>query len=106
MNEYVEDEIKSMGYKLTDLGNNQSLAEFKECNWWKLRYLFLKISVYYDPKDILGAVGVPYYEMFDGKDTIRYIAGDKIDEKTFLEDMKYMKKKHDLSLDTEPEIWL
>lgn len=37
------------------------------------------VSVYLDCYGVLGCVDVPYYEMYDGEDTYRYIMSNKED---------------------------
>jgi len=70
---------------------------------WYILYKFLKLSLYYDPKDHLGFVGKPYYEIYGGKDTERFLEHDYASIKDFFEE--YF-KNHDEEIETNPEYFL
>ena len=70
---------------------------------WHIMYRFLKLSLYYDPKDYLGSVGVPYYEVYDGRDAERFLEHDYEHIKDFFED--YF-RNHDEQIITNPEYFL
>ncbi len=109
-NDEVEKELLKMNYKIVNRGNMRSegidVKGYEGCNWWRLKYKFLDISIYYDPIDALGAVGVPYYETYDGDQTERYIHGDPDGSGQFLTDMKFLRDKHKLEVEQFPELFL
>ncbi len=105
MNEVVENEITLMGIELIDRKNDDRTI-YLDCNWWHLNYKFLKLSIYYDPSDSLGYVGKPYYELYDGNETFRYIADEVESEEEFLRDLNNMINAHDESIAKTPENWL
>jgi len=106
MSEDVEQKIEQLGFTLEDIGNRRfEHEEYKPCNWWRLKYLLLDLSIYYDPIDALGSVGVPYYELYDGKDTFRYIENDN-SYKDFVEFLNILMKDHQTELNEHPENFL
>ena len=101
----IESELQKIGYDVIDRGNDRVKdGVYVGCNWWHLNYKFLKLSVYYDPSDALGVVGVPYYELYDGMEDYRYIADQ--DDLEFLSDAKTHIINHKKSVEEEPELWL
>ncbi len=68
--------------------------------WWSFKYKFTEFSVYYDPADYFGSVGVPYYEFYDG-DTLR--SSNTIDIEKFIANAC---EEHDRLIDSNPELFL
>ena len=74
------------------------------CFWWKLTYGHLVLSIYFDPSDILGVVGSPYYELYDGKDTFRYLeSGSSV---RLLEALTKAKEEYIKEFQDHPESFL
>jgi len=76
---------------------------FEGCNWWTLSYKLMSCSIYFDPSDCLGVVGQPYYEIYDGEDTERFLMDGY---KDLLDYLKEQTKAHDIDLIENPENWL
>ena len=99
----LEKQIQDIGYCIKDIGlGGRDPKYFGKCNWWRLTYKFLDYSIYYDPEDILGRVGVPYYEFYDNEETYRYI--DNLPK--LLTRLKRNKIEHDKETKEYPERFL
>ena len=101
--ELTENALIQAGWEITDTGMSGRPDYFKGCNWWTLGYKFLRYSVYYDPSDIMGSVGAPYYEFYDGDDTYRYLLDNSFE---FISDVNEYIPKHNTDIETNPELFL
>ncbi len=104
MSTEIENEIREMGIEMVDRKNDDR-DEYRICNWWRLKYKYVKMSVYYDPADLLGYVGRPYYELYDGNETYRYLE-DSDDHTEFIGKLKEVIDLHNADIDEHPENWL
>ncbi len=104
MSTEIENKIREIGIEIVDR-KNDNRKEYRSCNWWHLNYKFMKMSIYYDPKDLLGYVGSPYYELYDGNETYRYLE-DSDDHIEFIDKLKEVIDLHDIDIDEHPENWL
>jgi len=74
------------------------------CTWWKISVGHFSMSIYYDPDDSLGYVGVPYYELYDGDETYRYLSSD--DPMDLILELHKQKVIYEESYSKDPEKWL
>ncbi len=101
-NEIVENNIKNLGFNIIDIGlGGRNGSYFKDCNWWKLTYRLLNLSIYYDPSNVLGSVGQPYYELWDGDNTERAITEEHFE--AIYEALQNARDKHDIDILKNPE---
>ena len=99
--------LESYGFRIQDLGTKtiNGAPLYPDCNWWLIKYKFLELSLYYDPSDKLGIVGQPYYELYDGFETYRFLSNpDQSSE--LLELLLQIKSKHDKEVQEFPEHFL
>ena len=103
MNKHVIDSLKSLNCEINTKENDLSENKyFAGVRWWSITYKFI---VYYDPFDVMGSVGVPYYES-SYKETNRYIADVEDDYERFINDIKALITQHDTDIEIHPETWL
>ncbi len=103
-NKETEDKLKAQGILIVDLGlASRPERFFAGCNWWVLEYKFLRLSTYYDPIDALGSVNEPYYEFYDGDETMRFLPNEEDDYIKYVFDII---KKHSTELEKNPENFL
>ena len=77
--EEIETEIKK-NFSITPKPRDDAFGVYPGCVWWRLTYQHLFLSLYYDPTDSLGIVGAPYYELYDGNETYRFLeSGDPME---------------------------
>ncbi len=106
MNKHVIDSLKSLNCEIDTKTNDLSANKyFAGVHWWTITYKFMIISVYYDPSDIMGSVGVPYYESYY-KEANRYIANNEDNYDNFINDIKALITQHDIDVEIHPETWL
>lgn len=100
-------ELESYGFKVQDLGTKiiNGTPLYPDCNWWLIQYKFLELSLYYDPSDKLGSVGKPYYELYDGIETFRFLSNPDQSDK-LLGKLIQIKKEHDKEVQEYPERFL
>ena len=100
-----ENKIKELGYNIKDLGSDGRPKELYDgCNWWRLGYKFLYYSIYYDPKNVIGFVGEPYWEFYDGEETYRYTVTNNFD--SLIKLLEKLKLKQEKDIKNTPEIFL
>jgi len=68
--------IESQIRKDFNLSEPKTRESFPGCYWWEITTEHLWLSIYYYPSDSLGYVGAPYYELYDGDETYRYLLSD------------------------------
>lgn len=104
-NELTEKKIEKLGYEIQNIGLGGRPDFYQGCNWWVFNYRYLRLSIYFDPADIMGFVGRPYYELYDGEDTYRFIATDA-EAQTLLDTLNSLKIKHNQQVQEFPEMFL
>ena len=98
--------LNKMGWEVEDRGSDGRPPQFRDCNWWRLTYKHLEHSIYYDPSDILGVVGKPYFEYYDGDDTYRYLEYSKDEFIRFCKDLNRNQIQHEQDFIDFPERFL
>ena len=106
-NDEVETKIQQLGYTIDNIGLGGRPDYYKECNWWTLVYGHLFLSIYFDPEDKLGFVGRPYYELYTGDDTFRYLDLPNTENPNFLlRNLKKLKNEYKKDFKNNPENYL
>ena len=77
---------------------------FEGCWWWSITTGHLHLSIYFDPSDCLGYVGAPYYELYDGDDTYRYLLSD--DPMDLILELHKQKAIYIENYNRNPEVYL
>lgn len=86
--EYIP--MGGMIWRIIIFDKNKAMAKLEEVNVKNIKRVIggsQVVSIYYDTNDVLGVMGKPYFEIYDGNDVERFFANEYKDLYNCIEDI-------------------